>query len=145
LRRLALIGIVASPAYAGPIDERLLAADPCAELPGISQTDEAALERATITLLPATASLSLSGRIACRTPDDALFAGDASVRIAAEVTIDLAECRAKASDVRLSEYAGSLAGVVEALAPELERVLAEDVAGGAEDACRDLLDEVSGP
>jgi hypothetical protein len=145
VRRFALIVLAAAAADAGPIDDRLTASDPCEDLPGLSETESVALDRATITLLPETGSLSLSGRIACRTPDDALLRGDASVRVEAEVTVALSGCTATASDVRLTDHSGSLAGVVEALAPELERMLAEDVAGAAEDACRDLLDGVSDP
>ena len=136
----ALLLATAVPALAGPIDERLSETQPCRDLPGISETETVALDRAQITVLPETATMTLTGRLACGSGEGAMFSGDASVSIRAEVEVALEGCTATASEVRLSDFGGSLGGVVEALAPSLESELAGDVAEAAEDLCRDAFD-----
>lgn len=137
----ALCLLVAAPAAAGRLDERLTATEPCRELGPITETESVTLERATISIMPETADLSLSGRISCRSGPDALLQSDASVRLEARAEVDLESCTTTAAEVRLSDFGGSLGDLVAAFADPLQQALVEDIAEAAEDACRDLFDE----
>lgn len=135
---IALI-FVTSAASAGVIDDRLTAADPCSDLPQINQTESVTLERADITILPETTEWRLAGRIACRSPEDAMIPSDASVRVEAMVTLEVDSCTATAAEVKLNEFGGSVGRLVEALSQVVEQEFAQDVAEAAEAACMDLL------
>jgi hypothetical protein len=139
-RFLALLALTPAAALAGPLDERLMEADPCRDLPQISETESVTLESARIDVLPETAEMVVAGRLACRSDSGAMLQSDASVRIEGRVTLMLEDCTATASTVRLSDFDGSIGPLVEAFAPQLESDLTEDVARAAERACRDLLD-----
>lgn len=139
LTALPLIAI-ATAGSAGVIDDRLTAADPCRDLPQISQTDFVTLERAAITILPDTTEWRVAGRISCRSPEDALIPSDASVRVEATVMMEVDTCTVTQSDVALNEFGGSVGRLVEALAQVVEQEFAEDIAEAARSACLDLLD-----
>jgi hypothetical protein len=139
-RLLAVLVLAPAAAMAGPFDERLMASDPCRDLPQINETESVTLESARIDVLPETAEMVVAGRLACRSGSGAMLQSDASVRIEGRVALALADCSATASTVRLSDFDGSIGPLVEAFAPQLEADLTEDVARAAERACRDLLD-----
>ena len=139
---LVLLTLVlsASAASAQRINEKLTASDPCQDLPQINETEAVTLERATLTVLPETAKMSVSGRIACRSSDDAMLDATASVRVEADVSLDIEECEATQSQVQLSDFQGSLGSVVEAFAATLEENLSSDLADAVEDECRENFD-----
>ena len=136
----ALCLLLAAPAFAGRLDDRLAATEPCRELGPISETESVTLENATISILPETANLSIAGRIACRSGPNAILQSDASVRLEARAAVDLETCAATDAEVRLTDFGGSLGDLVAGLAEPLQQALLEDIAGAAEDACRDLFD-----
>ena len=132
--------LTATAASAGRIDDKLTASDPCQDLPQINETEAVTLERATLTVLPETAEMNISGRIACRSPADAMLESDASVHVEATVALRIADCTATRSEVDLSNFEGNVGGLVEAFAAALEEDLATDLAGAVEDECRENLD-----
>ncbi len=134
------LAVSGSHASAGRLEDKLTASAPCKDLPQINQTEAVSLERATVTILPETAELSVIGRISCRSPSDALFQSDASVRVQADVALNIADCTATRSDVRLSEFEGNVGGLVEAVSQALEEDLSADLADAVEDECRDNFD-----
>lgn len=142
MRSLLILPLLAlaGPALAGPLDERLAAAEPCRNLPQINVTESVTMERASITVLPETADLTMAGHIACRSAPGSLMAGDASARVEAQVRLDLATCEAVETDVTLSEFGGSLGPLVEALGPDLAAALEKEIGRQARRSCRDLLD-----
>ncbi len=129
-----------SDAAASRLDDKLTASAPCKDLPQINETEAVTLERGTITILPETAELAVTGRISCRTQPDALLQSDASVRVQADVTLNIEDCTATRSEVRLSEFEGNLGSLVEAFAQALEEDLSSDLADAVEDECRDNFD-----
>jgi hypothetical protein len=143
MKRVALtLLLCAAPAVvgAGPLDERLTAAEPCRDLPQINETEAVTLERVRIDVLPETAEVSIAGTISCRSGAGAMLESDASVRVEAKVWLELQGCTATRTRVGLSDFAGSIGPLVEAFAPQLESDLTQDFARAAERACRDLLD-----
>ena len=137
---LTTLLLTATAASAQRIDEKLTASDPCQDLPQINETEAVTLERATVTVLPETANMTISGRIACRSPADAMLESDASVHVEATVALRIADCTATSSDVELTEFEGNIGGLVEAFSAALEEDLAADLASAAEDECRDNFD-----
>ena len=132
--------IAATSASAQRIDDKLTASDPCQDLPQINETEAVTLERATLTVLPETAEMTVSGRIACRSGADAMLESSASVRVEAAVSLRIEDCTATRSEVDLSEFEGNVGGLVEALAAALEEDLATDLARAVEDECRENFD-----
>ena len=131
------MALAATSASAGRIDEKLTASDPCQDLPQINETEAVTLERATLTVLPETAEMTVSGRIACRSGADAMLGSSASVHVEAEVSLRIEDCTATRSEVVLSEFEGNVGGLVEALAAALEEDLSTDLARAVEDECRE--------
>ena len=130
----------ATAASAGRLDDKLTASDPCQDLPQISETEAVTLERATLTILPETAEMTVAGRIACRSPQGAMLASSASTRVEAEVTLNIEDCTATRSEVELSDFEGNLGPLVEAFAAQFQQDLSSDLARAVEDECRDNFD-----
>ena len=134
---LMTLMLTATAASAGRIDDKLTASDPCQDLPQINETEAVTLDRATLTVLPETAEMTVSGWIACRSGADAMLESSASVRVEAEVMLSIEDCTATRSEVELSEFEGNVGSLVEALAAALEQDLETDLARAVEDECRE--------
>lgn len=132
--------LVATSAAAGRLDDKLAASDPCQDLPQINETEAVTLERATLKVLPETAEVTVVGRIACRSGEGAMLESAASVRVKAEVLLNIENCKATRSEVALSDFEGNLGPLVEAFAARLEEDLSSDLARSVEDECRDNFD-----
>jgi hypothetical protein len=91
-------------------------------------------------VLPETAEMQLSGRIACRSGPEAMLQSSASVHVEAEVALDIEQCKATRSDVVLSDFQGNLGPLVEVFAAELQEDLSSDLARAVEGECRENFD-----
>jgi hypothetical protein len=153
--RPALLVLAAALALPGPagaaepsgdtvIESMIAARNPCAGLRteiagqtiGIDRFVDVDLSEASASLAGDAVSLTLSGRLSCRTPEGSLLEGDASSDIDASASLSLADCAAADLDVALGNFGGSLAAVLEALRPALELQLAETARPMLVDACR---------
>lgn len=155
MKRLVVLGTAAlmagwtSPAPAQDrtvIEEMIAAQNPCAGLKteiagqtvGIDRLQDVTLGAADAALRGDDLTLSFSGRLACATSGSALLKGDASSAVAASADVSLAACENASVEVLLSDFGGSFAAVVQALAPVLELQLAETARPMIVDACRRL-------
>lgn len=137
---LLALALSATAASAGRLDDKLTASDPCQDLPQINETEAVTLERATLTVLPETAEMTVSGRIACRSGEGAMLESSASVRVEAVVALDIETCTATRSEVEISDFEGNLGPLVEVFAAELQDDLSSDLARAIEDECRENFD-----
>ena len=134
------LALSATAASAARLEDKLTASEPCQNLPQINETEAVTLERATLTVLPETAEMTVSGRIACRSAAGAMLESSASVHVEAEVALNLETCTATRSEVLLSEFEGNLGPLVEAFAAQLESDLSSDLARSVEEECRENFD-----
>ena len=132
--------LAATSASASRINEKLTASDPCQDLPQINETEAVTLGRATLTIVPETAEMTISGRIACRSGDEAMVETSASVRVEAEVAVRIEDCTTTRSEVELSDFEGNLGPLVETFSAQLEESLSSDLASAVEDECRENFD-----
>lgn len=137
------------PATRTVIEDLVAAQNPCAGLStefmnqpiGIDQLDEVVLREADASLRGDDIVLSLTGRLGCRTSDAGLIKGDASATVSADAEVSLADCEAASVQVQLSDFGGSFAGLLGALAPALEDQIAEAVRPKLVETCHDLRAE----
>lgn len=129
------------------IVERLLAEqNPCRNLKttqlgipiGIDVLQDIALDTAEISLNGNDVSVSLTGRIACQTPEEAIFSGSAAASITANANLFLSDCSIDALEVSLNDFGGDFGPILEALAPFLEVGLAETARSSLVQACADF-------
>ncbi len=137
---LLALALSATTASAQRLNDKLTASDPCSDLPQINETEAVTLERARLIVLPETAEMTLSGRIACRSGEGAMLPSSASVHVEAVVAIDIETCTATRSEVELSEFDGNLGPLVEVFSAELQENLSSDLADAVEDECRENFD-----
>ncbi|NAZ37072.1 hypothetical protein [Rubellimicrobium sp. CFH 75288] len=129
-----------------PLDRVLPGLNPCAGLSaqqwgvpvGLDVLEEASLDALDLQLRGQEAAVSLSGRLACRTGADALVPGNAAAALQASAQMSLADCSVRGLDLRLGPFGGSYAPVLEAMAPELRRLLEAQALDAFGRACRDL-------
>ena len=128
------------------IEEIVAAGNPCAALRteiggqpiGLDALDDVEIRTANAALDGDAVTLSLSGRLACRTPEGSLLQGDAASDVDATAAVSLADCAAADVRVTLSAFGGSFAGIIEALRPTIEARIAEAARPQIVAACRDL-------
>lgn len=128
------------------IEALIAARNPCAGLVteiahqrvGIDKLDAVELSSADANLKGDNVTLNLSGRLACKTSDAALFDGDASAAITADASVSLADCDAASIDVQLNEFGGSFAAVLQALKQVLELQIEDTARPEVVKACHSL-------
>lgn len=138
--------VAQEPATRTVIEEMIAARNPCAGLVtdiagqrvGIDKLDEIVLREADASLRGDDVTLSFAGRLACKTSDAALFSGDASAAVSADAQVSLADCDAASLQVRLSDFGGSFAAVLQALKTVLEMQIVESARPEFVKACHGL-------
>jgi hypothetical protein len=128
------------------VERRIAEQNPCRDLKttqlgipiGIDVLQDIALDTAEISLIGDAVSVSLAGRIACQSSEEAIFSGNAAASITASANLLLSDCSIGAHDVTLSDFGGDFGPILEALAPLLEERLAETARGSLVRACEDF-------
>lgn len=153
----ALIMIFAfspAPSAAGQnvIEGRIAALKPCSRLKtshmvfgvnvkvGIDKLEYVSFDRAQVVVEGDNVTLSLTGALACRTPDTAMVRGNASVDISAKAEVDLADCKIRSLEVRPTRFGGTFGAALLAAWPGL---IAPKIEDGATRmlvrACKDFV------
>lgn len=135
------------------IDELIAARNPCAGLVtdiagqrvGIDKLDAVELHTANASLQDNDITLSLSGRLACKTSGAALFNGNASASISADASVSLTDCDAASLEVQLSDFGGSFAAVLQVLKQVLELQIEESARPEVAKVCHGLRGDGWGP
>lgn len=128
------------------VEELIAMQNPCAELKttrfgitiGIDKLEEVTLTTASATLQGNDIALSFAGRLTCGTSDAAVLTGNAATSVTAAATMSLADCSIATLDVSLSEFGGTFAPILQALAPALEQEIASAARPRLIEACHDF-------
>lgn len=133
-----------SPAQDRTVVESMIAAqNPCASLKatqfgvsfGVDTLKEIKVDQIDLSLRGEHVSLSMAGRLGCRTSPSAVMQGDAVASIRADASVLLAGCVVRNVSVALGQFGGSLAGILASARPQIEYSLTEHFRTALTDSC----------
>jgi len=118
---LILFGVQAGSAET-VVEKRVAAAQPCSGLKtkafgvsiGIDKLDRVEVGSAAFNLKGDQVTMDLKGSLACKTSDNAVVRGDASVNINATGAVNLADCEHATVTVDATDFGGQFAPLVQA-------------------------------
>lgn len=111
---------LAGPGAASPLDERIAATRPCAQVPQLDQTDFVRVDAAKMEIVGEVLAMSGAGALGCKTSDAAVLQADASTAVEITAAVALADCTTADVSAHLFDFGGSLGMVLELMAEELE-------------------------
>ncbi|CAN5629817.1 hypothetical protein BH23PSE1_BH23PSE1_14920 [soil metagenome] len=134
------------------VEQRLAEANLCGGLRteqlgqtiGIDVLEDVEVREADVSLRGDDLALSLAGRLACRSSDDSIIAGNASADVAARAELLLSDCTISALDLDVENFGGSFGTALSAFAPQIEQALADEARSLLLCACRQLGDRDRG-
>lgn len=128
------------------VDRAIASANPCSQLKvktligtiGIDNLKEAHIANANISLVSDQATFSLSGRVGCKTSDEAQFGGDATATIDVRGTVSLQDCTNPEVDVALSDFSGRYGPVLAAVSRDVAELLRQAMIAKWQKTCIEL-------
>ncbi len=134
------------------IETMVAASNPCASLRtevggqaiGLDELDDVEIRTADASLAGDAVTLTLAGRLSCRTPAGALLKGDAASDVTATAAVSLTDCTAADVRVSLSDFGGSFGMILQALQPTIEAKLVEAARPQVVATCRAIRSDLGG-
>lgn len=105
---------------------------------GVDELEEVRVPEVNIALRDDEFSMSMTGRLACKTSEDAMFAGSASARFEARMKADIATCKVSEAIVKLDKFDGEYEAVLSAFQSQMEEALTKELQSTIVDFCLNL-------
>jgi len=83
-------------------------------------------------------SMSMTGRLACKTSENAALAGSASARIKASLKVDIASCKVFETNVELDDFGGEFGSVISAFQGQIAESLSKKLQSKIIDFCMNM-------
>lgn len=145
---LSFVSLIIGPVRAETVVERRIAAlEPCKGIQtkiagitlGIDKLKDVTLRYAKADLSGDSVTLSFAGGLSCRTSEQALFPGDASVEIQAGFSVELSSCVIRALSVDAKDFGGTYGKFLRAAwAPLIKPEIENEARAMLQEACSDF-------
>ncbi len=103
---------------------------------GLDQFKSADIQSLHVDVDDAHAKFELSGSLACRSSEAAIFRGDASAELKASLALDLTTCQFSQNTIRIVSVGGAFGFAIQAAKGDIEAALERSLAGLAKSLCK---------